>query len=927
MSRPDNPSRWQRLKPLLDRALDLAGAERTRFLAELSDEDADLRSDLERLIASKPPTEGDVDSLAAALAPAALTAALGEHEGAEDPRINQVLGHYRLLRVLGEGGMGTVYVAERHDGDFVQKVALKIVEGAGINSAVRARFERERQILASLRHPNIASLFDGGVTPEGLPYYTMEWVQGTDLAEYCREYLPTIEERVCLLIKVATALAYAHLHLVVHRDIKPSNILVTAEGDPKLLDFGIAKLMGEAAGATMTQGTAGPMTREYAAPEQFRGSEITVATDVFQFGTLCYRILSGNWPYGADPADPYAWSRAVSEEEPLPMYRTVKQRGEATTSNQGSNVARATWQLRGDLNAIIQKAIAKAPQDRYWSMDTMIMDLEAYLAGRPVTARRAGMVYYLWRFLARRPYVSIGATAAILALSISTFVALRQAQIASEQALAAQHEAARANSINDFLVDLFKVSDPGVNRSEELIGSEILARRGGQASSDKDQLNPQPPPLTVISDVYARALAVASTGNLMANEHLLRGELQLHRAWATLMDKDFAAADREFAQATALDPEFALAYARRAYGQLSRDWSDEHTRVDRTAEAKEWIERALVLQPGLPAAHSALGYYHYYGLHSYAAALAEFERTIQLAPNDLDALQGKAYIDRRLGKWDEALTLLKRCILISPRDSILFGEYGTSLEVVRRFDDAETQLIGARVLDPNDSNAMDFLLRVRLFGRGDISGARAIGRQLGWRIPYHNVRAGDLFNLVNARVYPDLFDRRFDNAIKEWESAPQDSDEERTTRRVARIAIRLIAGETATLKEECQSVQPLISAKAKADPDLVSVLQQTSWVELCLGHNTAAMAAARHATEVRPLSKDAYWGVYQLEGLAEVAARAGDPEEALRLLEQLLGMTAGQSVTVERLKRDPLWDPLRKDPRFDALLKRHETRN
>ena len=287
---------WQRLKPWLDRLLDLPAADRKAFLANLPG-DTTLRDDLARLLEAAPSTES-ADPLARHLEPAELAMSLAAHVE-EGDRAGEIVGRYRISRVLGVGGMGTVYVAERQEGDFSQEVALKIFKGSWLNPDVRMRFERERQILATLRHPNIASLLDGGNTADGAPYYSMELVEGTNLAEYCRLHVHSIEGRIELLLKVASALAYAHQQLIVHRDIKPSNILVSTDGHVKLLDFGIAKLVSDVEGITMTRADVGPMTPEYAAPEQFRGEAITVATDVYQFGTLCYHVLTGHLPFAA----------------------------------------------------------------------------------------------------------------------------------------------------------------------------------------------------------------------------------------------------------------------------------------------------------------------------------------------------------------------------------------------------------------------------------------------------------------------------------------------------------------------------------------------------------------------------------------------------------------------------------------------------
>ncbi len=427
-----------------------------------------------------------------------------------------------------------------------------------------------------------------------------------------------------------------------------------------------------------------------------------------------------------------------------------------------------------------------------------------------------------------------------------------------------------------------------------------------------------------MSPQETRALAQAPTTNAEAYDHFLRAEVQLYRAFETNEFVDYAAADSEFQKAITLDPDFALAYARRGYNQLSLHWTTRRLSASELAQVKAWIDRALVLSPDLPAAHAAMGYFHYWGLRHYDEAMAEFERTVQLAPNNTDALAGIAYVDRRLGYWPEALVSLQRVIAISPRDNISIDEYGTTLVILRRYAEADAQQMRARTISTDDTNGQDFLLRSRLFGFGDVAGARKAFDPLPlWRIAYHNLLAGDLFNLVNPRVYPDLFERKFDAALKQWDSAPQGTEEERLTGRVARVAIQVIAGRRSTIQSECAALEPLLHARMQQQPDSLSLLQQTSWVQVCLGQNADAIATARHATEIFPLAKDKYFGIYQLEGLAEIDAHAGAPDDAIKLLGQMLAIPAGQSVSVERLKRDPLWDPLRKDPRFQALLAAH----
>ena len=387
------PDRWRRLRPLLDHALDLDDAARERFLRELSSEDDELRIDLQRLIARHEATAGLSRPAAQLASPAIEVTDLAPDPQA--PFVGRRIGPYSLTRLLGAGGMGAVYEGQRVDGGFRQTVAIKLV--SGIHPGLTARFERERQILAELRHPHIAQLLDGGETGDGMPYFALEYIDGRPITEYADAIDADVDARLRLLIEVAEALAYAHRRNVIHRDIKPSNILVSADGHVKLLDFGIAKLLKGDSGPTLTQQRMGPMTPEYAAPEQFHGSELSAATDVYQFGVLLFRLLAGRLPYRANADDGLAWARAVSEQEPLSLTSALKDaRRAAGAATPSGEVTLRRFALRrgADLDAIVRRCLAKAPGARYPSMDALIADLQAYLA--PPRARRPRHALALW---------------------------------------------------------------------------------------------------------------------------------------------------------------------------------------------------------------------------------------------------------------------------------------------------------------------------------------------------------------------------------------------------------------------------------------------------------------------------------------------------------------------------------------------------
>lgn len=489
---PVDPQRWRRLRPLLEQALDIDDpAARAAFLQALPAEQQELRAQIESLLAAHadaPPMASPVAALAAH-----VVSAEEAETRADQERVGTRVGEFQLLRLLGSGGMGAVYLAERDSGGFRQRVALKLIRGSARSGSVRLRFAHERQILAQLRHPNIAALLGGGETDDGSPWFSMEYVDGQAITDYCRERGLGMEGRLRLLARAGAALAYAHRNLVVHRDIKPSNVLVDAEGRVKLVDFGIAKLIGEAPGISLTQHRGiGPMTPEYAAPEQFRGGRITASTDVYQLGVLLFRLLSGRLPYRADQSDAGAWARAVSEDEPLKLRQALDTR---TRESHGAHASRERLRdsvepaefrrlrraLRGDLEAIVHKALAKSADDRYASMDALVADLEAVLDDRPVSARQPTPWYYAQRFVARHRIAVALVGLSGLGLVLATTVAVNRARLAdanAAEALAAarqaQHEAERARAMQGFVAGLFQVDDPGINRGEQLTANAIL---------------------------------------------------------------------------------------------------------------------------------------------------------------------------------------------------------------------------------------------------------------------------------------------------------------------------------------------------------------------------------------------------------------------------------------------------------------------
>jgi serine/threonine-protein kinase len=462
---------------VLQRALELPPEARQRFLDETCDRDTDLRRAVDRMLQD---CENDAEPLLQPGAGAAgpLWEALARDYSAAllfEP--GERIAAYRIVRVLGRGGMATVYLAERADGQFEQAVALKVLDVSRDFDSLAARFAQERRILARLEHPNIARLIDGGATRTGQPYVVMEYVNGEPIDKYCDRHELGVEERIKLFINVASAVQYAHGHLIVHRDIKPSNILVTESGEAKLLDFGIAKLLDPEIAAPVTRSALHPMTPEYASPEQVRGELLTTASDVYQLGYLLYRLLTGRSPYPCDRRNVAAMVQAICNLEPLRPSGTVTlplddpdhdaDSVEGLAESRSTTVERLRRRLTGDLDNILLSALQKEPARRYPSVLHLSSDLSRHLEGLPVTARRPTARYRLGKF-ARRHRAAVAA-AALVALSIAGGV------IATAwQAHAASQEARRAEAALAFLTELFDNVDPDLTQGATVTAKELL---------------------------------------------------------------------------------------------------------------------------------------------------------------------------------------------------------------------------------------------------------------------------------------------------------------------------------------------------------------------------------------------------------------------------------------------------------------------
>lgn len=487
--------RLQHIQDLFSEALLLPADAQAAFLEKACAGDETLLHEVRSLLAADAIAEEG----------AFLAEPLVEMPKAEPPFKGRQIGPYTILEHLGRGGMGTVYLAERTD--VQKKVALKLIHGPLASSDRIERFLHERRILAGLEHPNIARLLDAGLTEEDLPYLVMEYVDGLPIDTYCDQHRLSVNERLRLFQTVCEAVQYAHQHLVVHRDLKPSNILVTESGTVKLLDFGIAKLLGPdqtVPAAPITRTGVHLMTPEYASPEHVLGERVTTTSDVYGLGVLLYELLTGRRPYQITDRLRHEFARIIAEEEPTrpsTVLTTVSGNTDAITA-EAISTARSTQterlrrRLQGDLDNIILMALRKDPQRRYPTAAALAEDLERHLDGRPVSARPNALRYRLQKFVVRHRF-GVGTTVLAILVLMGFAIALVQQSNRTIQ------ERDKAEHVATFLVDLFQVSDPQVVEGDTIRVRDVL-ERGARRIREELKTEPvvQAEMMSVIGTVY-----------------------------------------------------------------------------------------------------------------------------------------------------------------------------------------------------------------------------------------------------------------------------------------------------------------------------------------------------------------------------------------------------------------------------------------
>jgi serine/threonine-protein kinase len=684
---------------ILKAALERSGEERDSYIADACGGSPELEIEIRKLLLAglenddflQPGGDTNAPVWQELLMDLAGADAGGDELGAE----SKLVGRYRIIRQVGRGGMGEVFIAYRNDDDSEQRVALKLLRPSAGDHELRQRFERERQILATLDHPAIARHLDGGVTEEGRPYIVMEHVQGLPIDEHCDRQRLSLEQRLRLFIDVARAVQHAHRCMVVHRDLKPSNILVAADQQVKLLDFGIAKLIDEGPGQVqqpLTRIGSTVMTPEYASPEQVRGTLVTTASDVYQLGIVLYELLVGCRPYRVSGRTAAEIEQIVCGRQPAAPSTVVRQAG-STAAESGSysleevSRARATrperlrTRLRGDLDTIVLKALRKEPERRYLSAGELVRDIERHLEGRPISARRDSLPYRLVKFVRRHP-IGLAATSVILVLVAAMAGLFIRQQVREHERT--RREAAQAEQVATFLSGLFDVAQPGSGTGETISAKDLL-----DSGTER-----------VSKDLVQQPLLQATLRELLGDMYRRLG---MFEQATTLLEQALAARRTEIGDD---HPDLAAGLA--ALGRLYKD-------VGRYEEAEELYQEALQVQrsilgeDSLESAHSLAHLAELYVAVGepdkaeplFRESLQLFER--RLGPDDPEvakALAGLSSLFWSQARYDEAEPLLLRALSIheaatSPdaRElAIVLSDLGQLYARTGRYDQAEELL-------------------------------------------------------------------------------------------------------------------------------------------------------------------------------------------------------------------------------------------
>jgi len=867
--------------------------------------------------------------------------------------ISKTISHYKILEKLGEGGMGVVYKAQ--DIQLQRLVALKFLPPHISDSAEeKARFIHEAQSASALNHPNVTTIHGIEESPDGL-FIVMEYVEGKTIKEIVEKETPSVKRILDITIQVCEGLTAAHKKEIVHRDIKSDNIMVTKEGQVKIMDFGLAKLKG-ATKLTSTGSTLG--TAAYMSPEQAQGEEVDQRSDIFSFGVVLYELLTGKLPFGGEHQAAIIYS--IINEEPQP-------------------VARFNNQVSAKLEDMVFKALTKDKEERYQHIDELLADLRRerksldYVKtgplAQPVETQKP---------VKKKTLSLVVAGLAVLILIVGYFALFNKKEPESGRKMLAvlpfenlgapEQEYFAAGITEEITTHLAKVSGLGVisrtsvlqykdtKKTVQQIGKELGVQYvlEGTILWDKSEvtnrvrINPQLIRVKdgthvwaetydrVLEQIFAlqsdiadkvasalditlietekRSIAAKPTDNLEAYEYYLRGNEYWRKNWT---EKDSRIAIEMYEKAVELDPTFALAYANLSQSHSWMYWAYYDRTDERLNKAKEAVDRALELKPDLPEAHLALGFYYYWGSRDYDRALEQFAIAQKGQPNNSDLIRAIGFVQRRQGKFEQAVTNLKKAAELNPGSSGQADEVALTYQVMRKYAEAEYYLDRAISLAPDWPEAYSRKAWVYIYSEGDTKKARKVLQEATGK--------ADVSRLVPDLVGLDIFDGDCQTALGRLPGIGAYVDVNGVNDTISYFLTKArMYGllNQLQLKLVCyDSARIILENKVQSRPSEAPFHSQLGIAYAGLGRREEAIREGKKAVELLPVSKDALEdGPNYVQNLAQIYVMVGDYDAAIDRLEYLLSIPSWISVPLLRI--DPTWAPLRNHPRFQKLLAR-----
>ena len=879
------------------------------------------------------------------------------------------LGPYEILSSLGAGGMGEVYKAR--DTRLGREVAVKVIsDRLGTDPSVLARFEREAKAVAALSHPNILAIFDFGEAA-GVTYAVMELLEGATLRETLSGGPLPVSRATEIASQIARGLAAAHDKGIVHRDLKPENVFVTKDGRIKVLDFGLAKLTNPEEAGQGSQVATGSLhtgagsvlgTVGYMSPEQVRGTRADARSDIFALGIVLSEMLSGHRPFERGSAmDTLA---AILKEDPPPLPEGLPQ----------------------SLDRIVYRCLQKQPEDRFHSAHDLAHDLE--MIHRDTASRSPVEIAVPGR---RRPpaMLALAAAAVLIAAGIiALYIKFAhpgtrptkppRIVILPFENLGAPEDAYFAAGMTEEITSrLANVRGLGVISRTSAVGYDRKGKTLKQIGSDlgvdyvlegsvrwersqdrqsRVRITPQLISVAddthvwserydrVIADVFALQTEVAESAvkamgiTLLPREQsalkeVLTGDLEaydlyLHGQAATSRSdsrKDMEDAVRMYQAAVNRDPRFAQALAGLAWNHVRMYLYYYDRSRERLDLAKQAADRAVELRPDLAETHTALGYYYYQGLMDFPRALPEFEAALAIQPNSSWALAGVAYVIRRQGRWAEGAAEMAKAVELDPKNPALLDNYGVTLVLARRYADADRVLGQAIASNPQAERSYAFKALLLIGWRGDMEGAQAVLEE-GARA---TGSGGDFAELGGYALWYCLMRQDFPRALKRLEEDPPKGllSGQFTNSPISLLKgeAELLAGRDDVARDDFEAARGDLEQRVARSPDDGRAHSALGIAYAGLGRKTEAVREARRGCELSPASRDALVALRRREDLARVYTMVGQAGEAIAELERLLDNNG--LITPYVLQLDPRWDPLRPDPRFKALLRKHEVKS